>query len=83
MSKEQQEQLLEFIGNFVACLNEDGYSRECALDGAKAAVACLFGVVWDLKPDNVPADEIAAFVAAVIEAALTKFYGSATVGLQA
>lgn len=83
MLNEQQEQLIDFIGNLVALMHRDGHSRECAYAAVRGAVACLFGVIWDVKPDGRDADAIAEFVSTVIEAALTKFYGTATVELQA
>ncbi len=82
LSDQQQQLVVAFIANLVALLHEDGHSRECVQDSAKAGVACLFEV-WDIDPDSYDADKISDFVGGVIVAVLTKFYGAATVGLQA
>lgn len=83
LSKKQQERVVEFVVGVLGTFQEDGHSRECASDATRAAVSALFGVIWELNPDTYDVDAIAEFVGGVISSALTDFYGTATVGLQA
>lgn len=74
MTSEQQFLVLAFVANVVALLHEEGHSRACAEHSVQAAVACLFGIIWQIPPDN-PDETDSDYVASVIHVALDKFYG--------
>ena len=76
MTPDQRSQLLALAANMAGLLHSEGHSRACTEIALQAVISCLFGIIWQIPPDN-PGETDSDFAGAVIYIVLDKFYGKA------